>query len=75
MAAHGAAPLALVLSAALWAVFFALRWVAERLAWPHFLASGKLPLCEAKDMHKQRLMHAGDAAVRLVWKLLWSWRR
>jgi len=47
----------------------------SRLARPYLLASGKLPLCEAKDMHKQRLMHVGDAAVRLVWKLLWSWRR
>jgi len=26
-------------------------------------------------MRRLRLMVAGDAMVRLVWKLLWSWRR
>jgi len=26
-------------------------------------------------MRKLGWMHVGDAAVRLVWKLLWSWRR
>jgi len=26
-------------------------------------------------MHEYWWMHAGDAAVRLSWRLLWSWRR
>jgi hypothetical protein len=26
-------------------------------------------------MHEYWWMHAGDAAVRFSWKLLWSWRR
>jgi len=26
-------------------------------------------------MREYRWMHLGDAAVRLAWRLLWSWRR
>ena len=35
----------------------------------------KLPPCEARDMRKHSWMDAGDAVVRLAWKLIWSWRR
>jgi len=35
----------------------------------------KFPPCEARDMPKRSWMAAGDAVVRLAWKLIWSWRR
>jgi len=35
----------------------------------------QIPLCEAGAVRKLGWMHLGDAAVRLAWKVLWSWRR
>jgi len=33
------------------------------------------PVARDVRMHEYWWMHAGDAAVRLSWRLLWSWRR